>query len=324
MARLRLCLAVECTGKAGSLWPTTLQHVVEPLLALAEASSAGGAAPGLQLALVLFGALPPHSGAAVESVLGWSASVQHLRRLLDSLEFVGGGGRQPVMLAHALAEAAALFAAADAADAGGGGPWQQHCLVCLASEPAVQPVSWPFAEDCCMVGDGGRTGWVVCCRGRAAWPGCLPAGSAVGCMLTASTSPALPRTFSAPLPRLSHLFAQARLPGMATSLELVRALRRRGVQLSLAGGDMLSNELTLLHLANCVSDVPYRCAGACYGGRGNDAQRCCHVRARAVGIQQAHLGGSCPLGHPSPTICIHPVPPPPLAGWHPAHLGWLD
>ncbi|PRW56284.1 arsenate reductase [Chlorella sorokiniana] len=198
MARLRLCLAVECTAKAGAVWPTTLQHVVEPLLALAEASGAGGAAPGLQLALVLFGALPPHSGAAVESVLGWCTSLQHFRRLLDSLEFVGGGGRQPVMLAHALAEAAGLFAAAEAGG-GGDGPWQQHCLVCLASEPAVQPVSWPFAEDCCM----------------------------------------------------------ARLPGMATSLELVRALQRRGLQLSLAGGDMLSNELTLLHLANCVSDAPF-------------------------------------------------------------------
>ncbi len=55
---------------------------------------------------------------------------------------------------------------------------------------------------------------------------------------------------------------QARLPGQATSLELVRALRRRGVQLSLAGGDMLSNELTLLHLANCVSDAPFRWAGS--------------------------------------------------------------
>lgn len=193
MARLRLCLAVECTGKAGSLWPTTLQHVVEPLLALAEASSAGGAAPGLQLALVLFGALPPHSGAAVESVLGWSASVQHLRRLLDSLEFVGGGGRQPVMLAHALAEAAALFAAADAADAGGGGPWQQHCLVCLASEPAVQPVSWPFAEDCCMVGADGRTSWLVCCTGKPDWPGCL-----LGLRLGACQPPALR------LPCLAH------------------------------------------------------------------------------------------------------------------------
>lgn len=149
MARLRLCLAVECTAKAASVWPTTLRHVVEPLLALAEASTAGGAAPALQLALVLFGALPPHSPAAVESVLGWCASVQQFRRLLDSLEFVGGGGRQPVALAEALAETAALFAAADAG--GGGGQWQQHCLVCLASEPAVQPVRWPFPEDCCMV-----------------------------------------------------------------------------------------------------------------------------------------------------------------------------
>lgn len=184
MARVRLCLAVECTAKAGSVWPTALRHVVEPLLALAEASSGGAGAQGLQLALVLFGALPPHSAAVVESVLGWCASVQQFRRLLDSLNFVGGGGRQPVMLAHALAEAAALFAAADAG--GSGGPCQQHCLVCLASEPAVQPVSWPFAEDCCMVGACGRWG-TSCSSCWQASQACLLADPSVGCLPTAFT-----------------------------------------------------------------------------------------------------------------------------------------
>lgn len=184
MARVRLCLAVECTTKAGSVWPTALRHVVEPLLALAEASSGGAGAQGLQLALVLFGTLPPHSAAVVESVLGWCASVQQFRRLLDSLNFVGGGGRQPVMLAHALAEAAALFAAADAG--GSGGPCQQHCLVCLASEPAVQPVSWPFAEDCCMVGACGRWG-TSCSSCWQASQACLLADPSVGCLPTAFT-----------------------------------------------------------------------------------------------------------------------------------------
>ena len=161
MAPLRLCLAVECTAKAGAQWPTTLRQVVEPALALAEACSSGGAA---QLALVTFGAAPPHSPAAVESVLGW-VSVQRFRHLLDSLEFAGGGGRQPVALAEALAEAAALFAVAGAAG-GGGGPWQQHCLICLASEPAVHAVAWPFPEDCCLA-SGVQLGAGAACHGAS-------------------------------------------------------------------------------------------------------------------------------------------------------------
>ena len=160
-ATLRLCVLVEVTARHRHLWHhTTLPQVVEPLLAYLQA------AIGVELALVLFGAHPPHSLAAVESPLGWCRGVGHFRRqLLDggSLECAGGGG-QPVALAEALLEAAALFTLP-----GGGSTCQQHCLVCLASEPAVQPVAWPFFQDCTMVSstgtgiawDGGCLAWLL-------------------------------------------------------------------------------------------------------------------------------------------------------------------
>jgi hypothetical protein len=103
--------------------------------------------PGLEMALVLFGAHPPHSLAAVESGLGWF-SVERFRRLLSDLEFVGGG-HQPVALAEALLEAASLFAI-PLANPGLPAP-QQHLIVCIASEPAVLPVPWPYPDDCSMV-----------------------------------------------------------------------------------------------------------------------------------------------------------------------------
>lgn len=80
---------------------------------------------------------------------------------------------------------------------------------------------------------------------------------------------------------------------MATSLELVRALRRRGVHLSLAGGDMISNELTLLHLANCVSDAPFRwdCGAARRCAAVGAA--CCSVLAHAKS-RQAPAPATCP------------------------------
>lgn len=147
MASLRLCLAVEATARAGPLWQKLSRSCIEPLLAMLEAAAALQA---VELALVLFGAHPPHSLAAVESSLGWVASVPQFRALLGGLQFSGGGG-QPVALAEALAEAAALFALQrPAAAAAPGAACQQHCLVCLTSDPAPHPVLWPFADDCCM------------------------------------------------------------------------------------------------------------------------------------------------------------------------------
>ena len=168
-ATLRLCVLVEVTARHRHLWHhTTLPQVVEPLLAYLQA------AIGVELALVLFGAHPPHSLAAAESPLGWCRGEGHFRRqLLDggSLECAGGGG-QPVALAEALLEAAALFTLP-----GGGSTCQQHCLVCLASEPAVQPVAWPFFQDCSMVsGPVTGTGWAGGCPG---WQQLLHANGAV-------------------------------------------------------------------------------------------------------------------------------------------------
>lgn len=148
---LRLCLVLESTARAGAQWRSgaVLRQLVEPLLALAEAAPGG-----CELALVCFGAHAPHSSTTVESCLGWwsGASTAHFRaQLLDSLSFSGGGG-QPVALAEALLEAASLFASAPAGiGAAAGSACQQHCLVFLASDPAPQPVPWPFVEDCCMV-----------------------------------------------------------------------------------------------------------------------------------------------------------------------------
>ncbi|KAL4457855.1 hypothetical protein ABPG75_012720 [Micractinium tetrahymenae] len=150
---LRLCLVLESTARAGAQWRSgaVLRHLIEPLLALAEAAPGG-----CELALVCFGAHAPHSAAAVDSCLGWwsgASVVQFRSHLLDSLSFAGGGG-QPVALAEALLEAASLFACAapggGAASAGAAPTCQQHCLVFLASEPAPQPVPWPFAEDSCL------------------------------------------------------------------------------------------------------------------------------------------------------------------------------
>lgn len=190
MARpLRLCLAIECTARLSGLWQTLLRGVIEPLLV--------HLAPlGLEMSLVLFGAHPPHSPAAVESSFGWLSSVDQFRCLLEDVEFVGGGG-QPVALAEALLEAASLFALPAP---GAAPPPQQHCLVCLASDPAVRPVPWPFAEDCSM----------------------------------------------------------AKLPGLATSVELCRGLRHHGVQLGLVGGNMMDSPPLLWHLANLVCDTPLR------------------------------------------------------------------
>ncbi|KAL4424960.1 hypothetical protein ABPG77_002845 [Micractinium sp. CCAP 211/92] len=150
---LRLCLVLESTARAGAHWQSgaVLRYLIEPLLALVEAAPGG-----CELALVCFGAHAPHSAAAVESSLGWwsGGSVAQFRtHLLDSLTFSGGGG-QAVALAEALLEAASLFACPPAVSGGGAAgaapACQQHCLVFLASDPAPQPVTWPFPEDCCM------------------------------------------------------------------------------------------------------------------------------------------------------------------------------
>lgn len=153
---LRLCVAVEASSKHRPLWAQTTARVLEPLLAMLEAQAA------VELALVLFGAHAPSSAAAVEST-PWTAGVPPFRRVLEGLAqtaLVGGAG-QPVALAEALAEAAALFAL----PLRGGGAFSgaQHLLVCIASDPACHPVPWPYAEDCCLVRGGGGGGR----RGRA-------------------------------------------------------------------------------------------------------------------------------------------------------------
>lgn len=138
---LRLCLAVECGARMAPLWQALLHGMIEPILA--------HYGPSLELALVLFGAHPPHSLAAVESSIGWTSDADEQQRLLGDAQFIGGGGSSPVALAEALLEVAALFAIADASpDAAAP---QQHCLVCMTSDPAVHPVPWPCAEDCDMV-----------------------------------------------------------------------------------------------------------------------------------------------------------------------------
>ncbi|KAI3436786.1 hypothetical protein D9Q98_006197 [Chlorella vulgaris] len=137
---LRLCLAVECGARMAPLWQALLHGMIEPILA--------HYGPSLELALVLFGAHPPHSLAAVESSIGWTSDADEQQRLLGDAQFIGGGGSSPVALAEALLEVAALFAIADASpDAAAP---QQHCLVCITSDPAVHPVPWPCAEDCDM------------------------------------------------------------------------------------------------------------------------------------------------------------------------------
>ena len=281
MAGIRLCLVVELTAKHGSLWATkTLPLVVEPLLALLEAGD--GSAAACELALVLFGAHPPHSLAAVESCLRWCTSVQQLRSLLDGLRFVGGGA-QAVALAEALAEAAALFALPPHAVPGQpAAAWQQQCLVCLASDPAVHPVPWPFPEDCCMVGG---------CVGGSAGDGVTPArrlSSAIHAttrtLPTCSTGCVVPPC------------VQAKLPGLATSIELYHAFRRRGIRLGMAGSGLLTNVALMWHLVNLTSDVPIRCVlrlaagGQAWGGEhplvGGRSCRADHhlQRPRAVGL----------------------------------------
>lgn len=144
---LRLCLCLEVTARQAGLWQQTLKHVIEPVLAMLEAQQAA-----CELALVLFSAPPPFATATVESS-AWVADVPTFRRLLEGLRFVGGG-RQPVALAEALAEAAALFSLPPSWSGGGTAAWQQHCLVCFASEPSMHPVPWPYPEDCAIVSLG--------------------------------------------------------------------------------------------------------------------------------------------------------------------------
>lgn len=160
---LRLVLCIEATARQQPLWATLSRGVLEPLLAMLQALQR------VELALVLFGAHPPHSLAAVESS-GWVADVQAFRQLLEGVQ-LSGGGRQPVALAEALAEAAALFALQQGGAAGGGeAPPQQHCLVCIASDPAPHPVAWPYPQDCCLVRcrrlPGGSHARVVLAAGR--------------------------------------------------------------------------------------------------------------------------------------------------------------
>lgn len=167
---LRLCLAVECTSRLNDLWRTLLGGFVDPLLVQ----------PGLELALIVFGAHPPHSLAAVESGLRWF-SVDRFRSLLSDLEFVGGG-HQPVALAEALLEAASLFALPPISPAP-----QQHLIVCIASEPATLPVPWSHPDDCVMVRGS---------RQQACWAGlhfaALP-GQPRHCRGTYTSSPTAPQ-----------------------------------------------------------------------------------------------------------------------------------
>lgn len=191
---LRLVLVVEATARQQTLWATLFRGVLDPLLAMLQALQR------VEVALVLFGAHAPHSLATVESS-GWVADIPAFRQLLDGAQR-SGGGRQPVALAEALAEAAALFALKQGGAAGGGDAAPlQHCLVCIASDPATHPVAWPYPEDSC----------------------------------------------------------QAKLPGLATSTELCRALRRHGVQLGWASGSSLLHSQALLwHVSNMLSDAPIR------------------------------------------------------------------
>lgn len=62
----------------------------------------------------------------------------------------------------------------------------------------------------------------------------------------------------APSPSLNPSLPQAKLPGLATTIELLHALRRLGVHLGLAGGSMLSSPPLLWHAANLLSDAPLR------------------------------------------------------------------
>ena len=159
MPPLRLCVCVESTAKAGLAWKAAVASLLEPLLSMLEGPQHAG---GCELALVLFGAHGGSSVAAVESSLTWCAGVLPFRALLAGLRFEGGGG-QPVALADALLEAAALFACAGS----GAPPPPQHCLVWLASDPATRPVPWPFADDCTVV----RCGQAHCVRQLSS---CLP------------------------------------------------------------------------------------------------------------------------------------------------------
>ena len=107
----------------------------------------------------------------------------------------------------------------------------------------------------------------------AAWPGCwattsqrrssapLDAFTPVWIVdhppaCTPATS--LPAPLSAPAPA-----PQAKLPGLATSTELCHALRRQGIQLGVAGGNLFASSLIFWHLTNVLSDRPLRYACAC-------------------------------------------------------------
>lgn len=142
---LRLCLCVEVTTRHARYWPHVLEALLAPLLGYLDAASS---LQSCEIACVLFGSHPPFSTAAVQSTLGWCSGTAQLRQLVECLEFVGGGG-QPVALAEALLEAAGLFCLPSSSISASG--CQQHCLVCLATEPASCPVPWPYTEDCTLV-----------------------------------------------------------------------------------------------------------------------------------------------------------------------------
>jgi len=276
-------LALECTARAGALWRLAWRdRLIEPLLALLDAEPGG-----CEIALVLFGAqVHPYSAAVVESSLAWCSSVAQFRRQLENLGFAGGGN-QPVGLAEALLEAASLFACGSSS-AGGGGSGssaavQQHCLVCLASDPGTQPVPWPFAEDCGVVSverrGGGLAGWHAAGRLHlmAVWVGSqLPRAVVAvvgrGCQFSVAhiAQPSLghaylsvPRCVCVPAPnplRACLWPLQAKLAGLATSAELCHAFWRRGITLSLAGPSLLASSQQLWHVLSLVSDAPLRWA----------------------------------------------------------------
>lgn len=110
----------------------------------------------------------------------WTQDASTLRQWLDDVEFCGGGN-QPVALAEALLEAAALLELPTALEPpaqgpGAGVPAQQQlksrCLVCMVSEPSTNAVAWPYPSAYGQVRagrgleKGGRLQAVGCCDGQ--------------------------------------------------------------------------------------------------------------------------------------------------------------
>lgn len=200
---------------------------------------------------------PPRCSPAVVQSSLWAQEASQLRQWLDDVPFTGGG-QQPVALAEALLEAACLFELPCGLQAPGGAAVQRHCLVCMVSDPAPGVVSWPFPPPQAKVGFG----WVL--GGGGGWLGWPPfvqrsrrAGCARHCQLSfmrhavsqqlncavssscSSSSGTIPCFTSLlwcncrrpPPPPPSQW---VRLPGLATSVEMVHALQARAVTLSLA------------------------------------------------------------------------------------------